>query len=65
MSEGSHEIVERRELSISDESETKIQQRLRVTDFPHVIEPFEAGKLAFIRVGYFIGQGRTLRSIHE
>lgn len=43
----SHKIVEGRELAISDESEAKIQQRLRVTDFPHVIEPFDAGEISF------------------
>lgn len=44
---GSHAIVEGRELQISDESETSIQQRLRVTDFPHIIEPFDAGEISF------------------
>lgn len=43
----SHQIVEGRELAISDESETKIQKRLRVTDFPHVIEPFDIGEISF------------------
>ena len=46
-SAGSHHIVEGRELEIGDESEQQIQQRLRVTDFPHVIEPFEAGEISF------------------
>lgn len=44
---GSHHVVEGRELGISDESEAAIQQRLRVTDFPHVIEPFEEGEISF------------------
>lgn len=46
-SAGSHVIVEGRELAIGDESETAIQQRLRVTDFKHVIEPFDAGEISF------------------
>ncbi len=46
-SAGSHQIVEGRELEIGDESEQQIQQRLRVTDFEHVVEPFEAGEISF------------------
>lgn len=46
-SAGSHQIVEGRELEISPESETIIQQRLRVTDFAHVIEPFDVGEISF------------------
>lgn len=46
-SAGSHQIVEGRELSIGDESEMVIQQKLRVTDFKHVIEPFDAGEISF------------------
>lgn len=46
-SAGSHRIVEGRELAISDESEVLIQQRLRVTDFDHVIEPFDLGEVSF------------------
>lgn len=46
-SAGSHQIVDGRELAISDESETMIQKRLRVTDFDHVIEPFDAGEISF------------------
>jgi ectoine hydroxylase-related dioxygenase (phytanoyl-CoA dioxygenase family) len=46
-SAGSHQIVEGRELAISDESETIIKQRLRVTDFKHVIEPFDLGEVSF------------------
>lgn len=44
-SAGSHEIVEGRELAISDESEAKIQKR--VTDYPHIIEPFDLGEVSF------------------
>ncbi len=46
-SAGSHQIVEGRELEIGDESEVLIQQKLRVTDFKHVIEPFDAGEISF------------------
>lgn len=46
-SAGSHEIVEGRDLEIGDESETLIQQKLRVTDFKHVIEPFDIGEISF------------------
>lgn len=46
-SAGSHHIVEGRNLEISDESEAAIQQKLRVTDFKHVIEPFDLGEVSF------------------
>ena len=46
-SAGSHQITEGRELSISDESEEKIRQKLRVTDFPHIVEPFDLGEVSF------------------
>lgn len=46
-SAGSHVIVEGRELAIGDESELIIQKRLKVTDFKHVIEPFDAGEISF------------------
>jgi ectoine hydroxylase-related dioxygenase (phytanoyl-CoA dioxygenase family) len=46
-SAGSHKIVEGRELAIGDESENIIQQKLRVTDFKHVIEPFDLGEVSF------------------
>lgn len=46
-SAGSHVIVDGRELAIGDESESAIDQRLRVTDFNHVIEPFDAGEISF------------------
>ncbi|MFK7937414.1 MAG: phytanoyl-CoA dioxygenase family protein [Saprospiraceae bacterium] len=46
-SAGSQKIVAGRELAIGDESETKIKQRLRVTNFPHVIEPFDIGEISF------------------
>ena len=43
----SHQIVEGRELMISDESEEKIRQNLRINHFEHVVEPFEAGEVSF------------------
>lgn len=46
-SAGSHTIVTGRDLQISDESETIIRERLRVTDFEHVIEPFDLGEVSF------------------
>ena len=46
-SAGSHQIVEGRDLEISDESEKVIQQKLRVTNFKHVIEPFDLGEVSF------------------
>jgi ectoine hydroxylase-related dioxygenase (phytanoyl-CoA dioxygenase family) len=46
-SAGSHVVVEGRELEIGDESETKIRERLKVTDFAHVIEPFDIGEMSF------------------
>lgn len=44
---GSHKITEGRELAIGDESEQMMQQRLRVTDYPHVIEGFDLGEISF------------------
>ena len=46
-SAGSHQIVEGRDLEISDESEVTIEERLRVTDFDHVTEPFDIGEVSF------------------
>jgi ectoine hydroxylase-related dioxygenase (phytanoyl-CoA dioxygenase family) len=46
-SAGSHKIEEGRELQIGDESEKLIQEKLRVTDFKHVIEPFDLGEISF------------------
>jgi len=46
-SAGSHQIVEGRELSIGDDSEKLIAAKLRVTDFKHVIEPFDLGEVSF------------------
>ncbi len=46
-SAASHQIVEGRDLNIGDESEKLIGDRLRVTDFQHVIEPFDLGEVSF------------------
>jgi len=46
-SAGSHEVLEGRELEISDVSEIVIQKRLKVTDFEHVIESFDIGEISF------------------
>jgi ectoine hydroxylase-related dioxygenase (phytanoyl-CoA dioxygenase family) len=46
-SAGSHRIVDGRELQIGDDSEILIAERLRVTDFKHVIEPFDLGEVSF------------------
>lgn len=46
-SAGSHRIVEGRNLEISDESEQQIEQKLRVTDFKHIIEAFDIGEISF------------------
>jgi ectoine hydroxylase-related dioxygenase (phytanoyl-CoA dioxygenase family) len=46
-SAGSHRIQKGRALSISDESEAYIGDHLRVSDFPHRIEPFDIGEISF------------------
>jgi len=46
-SAGSHQIQEGRDLAISDHSEERIENRLRVTDFKHIIEPFDLGEVSF------------------
>lgn len=46
-SAGSHKLVEGREMAISDESEAFLERKLRVTDFEHVIEPFDLGEVSF------------------
>lgn len=46
-SAASHKIEEGRELAIGDESEAIMQQRLQVTDFKHVVEPFDLGEISF------------------
>lgn len=44
---GSHVITEGRDLNISDESEKKIQDNLKINNFDHVIEPFDLGEVSF------------------
>jgi ectoine hydroxylase-related dioxygenase (phytanoyl-CoA dioxygenase family) len=46
-SAASHQIVEGRDLEIGDESEIIIQQKLKVTNFEHVIEAFDLGEISF------------------
>lgn len=46
-SAGSHQIVEGRDIKIGDDSEKLIAQKLRVTDFEHVIESFDLGEMSF------------------
>ena len=46
-SAGSHQILEGRELAIGDDSEVLIEKRLKVTDFKHIIAPFDAGEVSF------------------
>ena len=46
-SAGSHQLTEGRELEIGDQSEAVMEKKLRVTDFKHVIEPFDAGEISF------------------
>ena len=46
-SAGSHEMQTGRDLMISDKSEKFIQRKLRVTDFEHVVEPFDIGEVSF------------------
>ncbi|MFS4415881.1 phytanoyl-CoA dioxygenase family protein [Maribacter sp. 2307ULW6-5] len=46
-SAGSHRITEGRDLSIGDESETVLGKKLRVSDFPHIIAPFDLGEVSF------------------
>lgn len=43
----SHTILSGRELSISDESEAVIKNKLKVNDFEHIIEPFDIGEVSF------------------
>jgi len=46
-SAGSHQVVTGRDLEIGDESEQKIGEKLRVTDFPHIVEAFDLGEVSF------------------
>ena len=44
---GSHQIQEGRGLAISDGSEEMTENRLKVTDFKHITEPFDLGEVSF------------------
>lgn len=46
-SAGSHKLLSGRELAISDESELKLKEKLRINDFKHVIEPYDIGEVSF------------------
>ncbi|HRD81603.1 MAG: phytanoyl-CoA dioxygenase family protein [Saprospiraceae bacterium] len=46
-SPGSQRILAGRELSIGDESEKLIGEKLKINDFPHVVEGFECGEISF------------------
>lgn len=46
-SAGSNKLIYGRELSISDESEVKLKEKLRVNNFPHVIDPYDIGDVSF------------------
>jgi ectoine hydroxylase-related dioxygenase (phytanoyl-CoA dioxygenase family) len=46
-SAGSHQLAVGRELEIGDDSEAIIQHNLKITDFKHVIEPFDLGEVSF------------------
>lgn len=59
-SAGSHIMAEGRDLAISDESETLISKRLRVTDFLHIIEPFDIGEISFHSGWIFHRAGENL-----
>ncbi|MEM6800229.1 MAG: phytanoyl-CoA dioxygenase family protein [Bacteroidota bacterium] len=43
----SHLLEEGRNLRISDDSEKLIDQRLRISDFEHIVEAFELGEISF------------------
>ena len=61
-SAGSHQIVEGRELAIGDESEMVMQQKLKVSDYKHVIEPFDAGEISFHNGWIFHRAGANITS---
>lgn len=46
-SSGSHAITAGRDLMIGDESEKMMTEKLKVTDFEHIIEPFDVGEISF------------------
>jgi ectoine hydroxylase-related dioxygenase (phytanoyl-CoA dioxygenase family) len=46
-SAGSHQLTEGRDLAIGDESEAILNKKLRLNDFPQIVEPFEWGEISF------------------
>lgn len=46
-SKGSQRIMFGRDLAISDESEQKIEENLKMSDLPKVAEPFDLGEVSF------------------
>ena len=46
-SAGSNKLLEGRNLSISDDSETIIEKKLRIDNFKHVVEQFDLGEVSF------------------
>jgi len=61
-SAGSHHLKDGRDLSIGDESESFITKKLRVTDFKHVIEPFDLGEISFHSGWVFHRAGANITS---
>lgn len=62
-SSGSHVIVEGRELAIGEDSEKIIDQKLRVTDFKHIVESFELGEVSFHSGWIFHRAGANTTSV--
>jgi ectoine hydroxylase-related dioxygenase (phytanoyl-CoA dioxygenase family) len=58
----SHKIVEGRDLEIGDESETLINKNLRISDFDHIIEPFDLGEVSFHSGWVFHRAGANITS---
>jgi ectoine hydroxylase-related dioxygenase (phytanoyl-CoA dioxygenase family) len=46
-SAGSNKLLEGRNLPISDDSETIINEKLRLDNFEHIVEPFDIGEVSF------------------
>ncbi len=46
-SAGSHQIVEGRDMEISDDSEAFLDKKLRISDFNKIVEPFDLGEVSF------------------
>ena len=46
-SAGSHQVQNGRELEISDESESQLEEILKKHNFTHVVEPFDVGEISF------------------